>query len=137
MRYRKRAVVGVLCSLLGAAGCSSARDVEVSGEVTAPSSLAVGDKVLIEFIDVVGEGGQAERSVAGTTALTSLGDFKETVPLEGDQVLIRAIDDRDGDGACSAGEAWGQTQAEVRDGKAVATDLTLDTMPCPAPVADP
>jgi hypothetical protein len=137
MRYRNRAVVGVLCSLLGAGGCSSARDVEVSGEVTAPSSLAVGDKVLIEFIDVVGDGSETKHSVAGKTELTSLGDFKETVPLEGDQLLIRAIDDRDGDSACSAGEAWGETQAEVRDGKAVVTDLMLDTTPCPAPVADP
>ena len=133
---RKHAVVGVLCCVLGAVGCSSARDVEVSGKVTAPSSLAVGDKVVFDFIDVVGAGAETKRSVAGTTALTSLGEFKETVPLEGDQVLVRAIDDRNGDGACSAGEAWAEMQAEVTDGKADATTLMLGTSACPAAIAD-
>lgn len=133
---RKRAVVGVLCCVLGVVGCSSARDVEVSGKVEAPSTVAVGDKVVIDFIDVVGAGADTKRSAAGRIALTSLGDFKETVPLEGDQVLIRAIDDRDGDGACSAGEPWAETQAEVKDGKAVATSLMLGTSACPAAIAD-
>ena len=133
MSYRKRAAVGLLCFAFGA-GCSSARDVEVSGKVTASSSVEVGDKVVVDFIDVVGVGDDAEQSVAHTTQLAALGDFKETVPLEGDQVLIRAIDDRDGDGACSLGEAWGETQAEVFDGKAVATSLMLGMTPCPAVV---
>jgi hypothetical protein len=135
MSYRNRAVVGVLCFAWGVAGCSSARDVEVSGEVTAPSSLTVGDKVVLDFIDLVGVGTDATQKVAHTAELKSLGDFKETVPLEGDQVRIRAIDDRDGDGACSAGEAWGEAQAEITDGKAVATGLMLDAAPCPAAIS--
>lgn len=135
MSYRKRAAVGLLCFAFGV-GCSSARDVEVSGKVTAPSSLMVGDKVVIDFIEVVGTGTDAKRSVAHTTQLAALGDFKETVSLEGDQVLIRAVDDRDGNGACSAGEAWGETQAEVIDGKAVATDVALASTACPVAIAD-
>ena len=135
MSYRNRAVVGVLCFACGAVGCSSARDVEVSGKVTAPSSLTVGDKVVLDFIDVVGAGTEATQKVVHTAELESLGDFKETVALEGDQVRIRAIDDRDGDGACSAGEAWGETQAEVTDGKAVATGLLLDAAPCPPAIS--
>jgi hypothetical protein len=135
MSYRNRALVGILCLGFGLAGCSSARDVEVSGKVTAPSTLTVGDKVVIDFIDVVGAGADAKQSVAHTTQLAALGDFKETVPLEGDQVLIRAIDDRDGNGACSAGEAWAETHAEINDGKAVATSLMLSTTACPAAIA--
>lgn len=135
MSYRKRAAVGLLCFAFGA-GCSSARDVEVSGKVTAPSSLTVGDKVVVDFIDVVGVGDDAKQSVAHTTQLAAPGDFKETVPLEGDQVLIRAIDDRNGDGACSAGEAWGETQAEVLHGKAVATSVMLAMTACPVVVTN-
>lgn len=136
MSYRNRAAVGFVCLTLGMVGCSSARDVEVSGKVTAPSSLQVGDKVVIEFIDVVGVGSDAKQSVAHTTQLASPGEFKETVPLEGDQVLVRAIDDRDGNGACSAGEAWGEAQAEIKDGKAVAAELALGTTACPVLIAD-
>jgi hypothetical protein len=110
--------------------------VEVSGKVTAPSSLTVGDKLVIDFIDVVGQGADAKQNVAHTTQLASLGDFKETVALEGDQVLIRAIDDRDGDGACSSGEAWGETQAEVSADKALATGLVLGTTACPAALSE-
>jgi hypothetical protein len=131
MHYRNRVWAGLLCVELGLLGCSSARDVEVSGKVTAPSSLTVGDQVVIDFIDVVGEGPDAEENVAHTTQLKLLGDFKETVALEGDRVLIRAIDDRNGDGACSAGEAWGQVQAAVEQDKVEAATLMLGTAACP------
>jgi hypothetical protein len=131
MHYRNRVWAGLLCVELGSLGCSSARDVEVSGKVTAPSNLAVGDKVVIDFIDVVGEGPDAQENVAHTTQLKLLGDFKETVALEGDRVLIRAIDDRNGDGACSAGEAWGQVQAAVDHDKVDAASLMLGTAACP------
>jgi len=46
--------------------------------------------VIIDFIDVVGEGTDAKQTLASTAELKTLGDFKETVSLEGDQVLIRA-----------------------------------------------
>ena len=131
MKYRQLMVVGWACLALGAVGCSSARDVEVSGKVTAPSSLTVGDKVVIDFIDVVGEGTDEKQTVASTAELKALGDFKETVPLEGDKVLIRAIDDRNGDGKCSAGEAWGELTAEIKENKAEAASLVLGTAACP------
>jgi hypothetical protein len=136
MQYGKRSMSGWALLAFGVVGCSSARDVEVSGKVTAPSSLTVGDKVVIDFIDVVGEGSEEKQTVAHTSQLTKLGDFKETVPLEGDRVLIRAIDDRDGNGACSAGEAWGEVQAEISEDKVEAASLTLSTAACPAVVAE-
>src|SRR5258707_11209962 len=131
MNFAKAVLVGGLCLAFGAVGCSSQRDVEVTGKVTAPSSLAVGDKVVIDFIDVVGDGAAAQQTVAHTAALSALGDFKETVPLEGDQVLIRAIDDRNGDGKCTAGEAWGETHAQIAQDKAQAVMLMFGTTACP------
>ena len=131
MNYGKSLLVGVVGFALCAVGCSSGRDVEVSGKVTAPSTLSVGDRVLIDFIDVVGEGTDAKQTLASTAELKTLGDFKETVSLEGDQVLIRAIDDRDGDGKCTAGEAWGETHAPVTQDKADAAMLMLGTATCP------
>jgi hypothetical protein len=131
MNHRKSLLVGVVGFALCAVGCSSGRDVEVSGKLTAPSTLSVGDKLVIDFIDVVGEGMDAKQSLASTTELKTLGDFKETVSLEGDEVLIRAIDDRDGDGKCTAGEAWGETHAPVTQDKAAAPMLTLGTAACP------
>ena len=131
MNYRNRVWVGLLCVELGLLGCSSARDVEVSGKVTAASNVTVGDAVVIEFIDLVGDGADAPTSVTHTIKLKALGDFKETVALEGDKVLIRAIDDRNGDGVCSEGEAWGQIQAAVEQDKVEAASLMLGSAACP------
>jgi hypothetical protein len=114
------------------AACSSPRDVAVSGRVTAPSGLAVSGGLVIDFIDVVGEGKNAERTVAGSAALSGLGDFRANVRLEGDQVLVRAIDDRDGDGECSPGEAWGETHAPIEADEATDVALWLGTKACPA-----
>jgi hypothetical protein len=131
MSYRNRVWVGLLCIELGLLGCSSPRDVEVSGKVTAPSSSAVGDKVVLEFIDVIGEGSSVEREVVHSTQLSAPGDFKETVLLEGDRVQIWAFDDRNGDKNCSPGEAWGQTEGAVDGDKVEVTDLMLSTGICP------
>ena len=133
MNYKNTLVVaGWVCLALSAAACSSGRDVEVSGKVTAPSSLMVGNKLAVDFLDVVGEGDTAEKSIAHSMELEALGDFNETVSLEGDKVIVRAIDDRDDDGKCTAGEAWGETEADIVENKVEAVTLTLGTAPCPA-----
>jgi hypothetical protein len=134
MFYRKSMVVGWVCLGLNALACSSGRDVEVSGKISAPSSLMVGDKLVVDFLDVTGEGEERKTELAGSAELKRLGDFKETVSLEGDQVLVRAIDDRDGDGKCSAGEAWGETEASIERDKVQAVSLTLGMAACPASV---
>jgi hypothetical protein len=132
MNYRNWVVVlGGVCLGLAALGCSSARDVEVSGKVTAPSTLTLGDKLVVQFIDVVGEGTDTKTSIAQTAELKAPGDFKQTVPLEGNEVLVRAIDDRDGDGKCTAGEAWGQANAKITDDKVEPVSLTLAMAACP------
>ena len=93
--------------------------------------MTTGNKLAVDFIDVVGEGDALEKSVAHSMEMEALGDFKETVALEGNKVIVRAIDDRDGDGKCTAGEAWGEQEAEVVDDKVEAVALTLGTAACP------
>ena len=132
MNYRKTVVAGVVCLAFNVIACSSGRDVEVSGKITAPSTITVGDKLVVEFVDVVGEGETTEKTVAHSTELKKLGDFKETVSLEGDKLIVRAIDDRDGDGKCTAGEAWGETEADISEDKVEAISLALTSAACPA-----
>ncbi|RYZ08448.1 MAG: hypothetical protein EOO73_08355 [Myxococcales bacterium] len=129
---RERSKLLPAVGLLLVAGCSSARDVEVSGRVTAPSALAVGGALVIDFIDVVGEGRATERTVVHRAELSGLGELEANVMLEGDQVLVRVIDDRDGDGECSLGEAWGETHAPVEDDEASDVSLMLGAKACPA-----
>jgi hypothetical protein len=132
MSYRKLVAAGVVCLAFNVAACSAGRDVEVSGKVTAASSVTVGDKLVVEFVDVVGEGEEQEKTVVHTTELEALGDFKETVSLEGDRVIVRAIDDRNRDGKCTAGEAWGEAEAAIAEDEVEPVTLALSTAACPA-----
>jgi hypothetical protein len=117
-----------LCSLTG---CSSSRNVEVSGEVSA--ALAGDSKILLEFFDLTGEGDSLERSSVHTAELPAAGPFKETISVEGDKIAVRAIADADGDGKCSAGEAWAEQQAEISaDDKVEPVTLQLARLACPA-----
>lgn len=119
-----------LCGL-SAVGCSSARDVEVNGEVSAVSGTSVEGRILLDFRDVL-DAEETPESVH-TQTLDALGAFTATAPLEGDKVLIVAINDRDGNGACTAGEAWAQVEAEVTEDKVSGVKLSLSNAACPAP----
>ncbi|MDF3068199.1 MAG: hypothetical protein K0R38_3800 [Polyangiaceae bacterium] len=120
-----------MCALGVLAGCSAARDVEINGQVTAPKELAVGSALVIDFIDVVGAGKGARRTAVERVALDGLGEFRARVMLEGDQVLVRVIDDRNLDGECSFGEAWGEAHAPVGEDSATDVSLMLGTKVCP------
>ncbi len=126
--------VTVLTAVLGAsllAGCGSGRDVKVTGEVTAPASVAVDGKIVVDFIDV---SDSENPEVAQSVELDQLGAFEETVSLEGDKMLVRAINDSDGNGACTEGEAWAEIEVEIADDDTAAvTSLSLSNAPCPAP----
>jgi hypothetical protein len=124
-----RASVVLTTALL--AGCGSSREVEVKGEVQAPSSIAVQGAIRVEFIDVTGDE-TADSEVVHSVELTTPGAFDEKVSLEGDKVLVRAINDSNDDGECSAGEAWGEAEAEIgEDDTVVPLTLTLANAPCP------
>jgi hypothetical protein len=122
-----------ICGTLPVAGCTSARDVRVSGRVAAPSTLEVSRTLVIDVIDVVGEGKEARRTLAERGALEGLGDFETRVMMEGDQLMVRVLDDRDEDGNCSAGEAWAETHAPIEADEATDVSLMLWTRACPAP----
>lgn len=123
------ALVGVLGTF--SFGCSSSRDVEVTGEVSAPASAGVQGSILLDFLELQGEGETPES--AHTETLQALGAFSVTAPLEGDKVRIRAINDRDGNGACSSGEAWAEVDADVSaENKIEGVKLELTTATCPA-----
>lgn len=122
------AAFGVLS--LATVGCSSGRDVEVKGEVTAPSSLTLDAKIHVDFVDVIADGDEA---VAHSIELDAPGSFAEKVSLEGDKVLVRAILDKNADGKCSEGEPWGSAEAEVKDDDTVEpVAVTLTMQACPA-----
>jgi hypothetical protein len=115
------------------AGCSSGRDVEVSGEVKAASTLKISGDIALQFIDIEND----KQEVVHKRTLSELGTFKESVTLTGDKVLVRAIADADGDGKCSAGEAWAEVEAGVVKGEndeeiVAGVPLTLSNAPCPA-----
>jgi hypothetical protein len=114
-------------------GCGASRDVEVSGEIGAATTVQTEGKIVLRFFDVIGEGEEQELSDVHSVNLSSLGAFKESVSLEGDSVLIRAIDDRNADGACSEGEPWAEATAAISDDDTVeAVKLTLENKACPA-----
>lgn len=122
--------------LLGAGlalvGCSSSRDVEVSGQVSAPSTGVQG-AVLIEFFDLTEDGDAFEATSVHEITLESAGAFDETISVEGDKILVRAIADSDGDGACSAGEMWAETEADVaEDDTVTGLSLQLASQACPS-----
>lgn len=120
-------LVGLSAALLF--GCSSARDVEVTGEVTAASSAGIQGPIVLEFLDLVD--GEQVPEVVHTQSLDALGGFTAKAPLEGDRLRVRAIDDRDGDGACTNGEAWAEVDADVENDEVTGVKLVLASGACP------
>jgi len=116
-------IVTGLCAGALALGCSASREVEVTGSVSGAS--AQGD-VVLEFFDIDGE----EKTSVHTAKAGSDGTFAEKVDLAGEKVLVRAIGNSDGNGACSAGELWGEVTATIEE-DAVKVALTLSAAPCP------
>ncbi len=116
-------IVTVLSAGALALGCSASREVEVTGSVSGASSK--GD-VVLEFFDVEGE----EKTSVHTAKAGADGAFSEKVELAGEKVLVRAIGDSDGDGACSAGELWGEVTATIEE-DAAKVAITLSVAACP------
>ncbi len=96
----------------------------------APASLTVEGKIRVEFIDVIDAD---DREVVHSVDLDAPGSFDEKVALEGGSVLVRAIADSDGDGACSAGESWAEVEVEIAEDDTIEpVSLTLAEAACPA-----
>lgn len=126
---------GLVCGALAIAGllataCSGSRDVEVTGSVSAPAGESLSSPITLDFLDVVNDS-DAPKSVA-TATLDKPGDFAHTVSVSGDKVRVRAIVDSNGDGSCSAGELWAETDAAIaNDDKVDPVSLTLTRGDCP------
>jgi hypothetical protein len=121
--------VGALAGLL--AGCAS-REVEVTGELRAASGIEVRGPILLELFDAKGTGEERELEEVHSTKLAALGKFSEKADFSNDALVVRAIDDRNGDGACSSGEPWGEVEAEIKDDDSVDTvNVVLSSSPCP------
>jgi len=111
------------------AGCGASRDVEVTGNVSAAATVQVQGPILLQFLDVLADG-QAP-TVAQSMKLDALGAFTQKVPLEGKQLIVRAINDTDGNGACSSGEAWVDAKADISsDDKVGPVSLALISAEC-------
>jgi len=122
----------ILGVALGAVGCVGGRDVEVSGKVTAPEGVSVEETLIVDFIDTLPEGSVGETPSRHRRLLHGLGEFKETVSLEADQVELWGLDDRDGNGHCTQGEAWGRVpSAPIENNRAAGITLILHAQPCP------
>jgi hypothetical protein len=125
----------LVCAALAVAGlvtaCSGSRDVEVTGSVNAPAGESVSSPIALDFLDVVNDT-DTPKSVL-TATLDAPGDFTQTVSVSGDKVRVRALVDTNGDGSCSAGELWAETDATIgSDDKVDPVSLTLARSDCPA-----
>ena len=90
--------------------------------------------VLTDGSAAVGSMCRREGEAPPTTrrVIHGLGEFKETVSLEANEVELRGLDDRDGDGHCDDGEAWGRVpSAPIVQDRAQGITLTLLAQPCP------
>ena len=114
-----------LVSALALFGCSSSRDVEVTGQVSAPSTAQ--GEILVEFFEIA----DSETTSVHSITLAGAGAFSETVPLEGDKLLVRAIADADGDGKCTAGELWDEIEADIDSDDTASATLSLHAGDCP------
>jgi hypothetical protein len=131
LRNKRVGWVATVVMSVAAVACSSGRDVEVTGSVAAPAGQALQGPIMLSFLDVV-SADETPESVA-EIKLDTVGEFKQTVSVEGDTVRVRALSDSDGNGACTAGELWAESDATIQDDDTVApVTLTLGTKPCPA-----
>ena len=108
-------------------GCGSSREVAIKGQLA--SNATVEGPIAVQFFDVV----DAQKpSLVHSIKLDALAAFDEKAPLQGTEGLVRAINDRDGNGACSTGEPWGEVRAPIKDDETVdAVSVELSAAPCP------
>ncbi len=122
----KKLITLLSLSALGclAIGCSSARDIQVKGEIQ--GGLAQQD-VLVEFWDLT----DSDQTKVHSLTVQAPGSFDETVPLEGDALLVRAIVDSDDNGVCTSGELWGESDTAFSDGdESLAINVILSGAAC-------
>lgn len=123
--------LGLVAIAALAAGCSSAVEYEVTGEVTSASAIA--DPISLEFFELDPADTAAERESVHTAELAALGEFTQTVEAsEGYNVIALALVDSDKDGKCTEGELWAEaTMTPTAEGTLEAITLDLKATACP------
>jgi len=122
-----------LISIFGAAllaGCAGTDQYEITGEVS--SAQNVSGPISLEFFEIDPADTAAERQSVHQSELQALGSFTETVEVtSGDHIIVVALVDADGDGACTDGELWAETELTPKDdGTVDAVSLELSASPC-------
>lgn len=117
----------VFVSMLSAVGCSS-RDVAVDGQTSVASGAAVKGKITLSFYEIDDDGAQGDE--IESFQLDKLGAFTQTINTSADKVRVIALSDDDGNGHCSAGEAWVKKDVEIQDDKITGLALPLTVTTC-------
>ncbi|MCC6647579.1 MAG: hypothetical protein IT374_18665 [Polyangiaceae bacterium] len=115
-------------ALSAATGCSSARDVEVTGTAAPAPGLSTKGAVIVEVFDLADA---EDPKLVGTTKPDAAGKFGSKFTVEGDTLRLRAIDDADGNGGCTDGELWGAVEVKVTDDAVKDATVELRALPCP------
>jgi hypothetical protein len=110
-------------------GCGASREIAIKGEVGSSGADLEGP-IAVQFFDIVDT---QKPSLVHSITLAKLASFDEKAPIEGKEVLVRAIADRDGNSACTAGEAWAEIKMPIKDDDTVdAVKLDLKAAACPS-----
>ena len=132
MNTAKIIVTSLIAGSMMMAGCSNAEPVDVSGELTSAESIQ--SPILVDFFEVDSTAADAERESVLQVTVDALGPIAETVEADPELTLIaHALVDDDGDGACTEGELWGETELTRNDdGTIAAFVVDLKAQACPA-----
>jgi hypothetical protein len=129
-------IASLIAGAMMMTACSNAEPVDVSGELT--SSESIDSPILVDFFEVDAEDSAAERESVFQVTVDGLGPIAETVEADPELTLIaHALVDDDGDGACTEGEIWGETElTRNEDGTIAEFVVDLKAQPCPAAEAE-
>lgn len=136
MNSAKMMVASLIAGSMMMVGCSNAEPVDVSGELTSTETIA--SPILVDFFEVDSTDASAERESVLQVTVDKLGPIAETVEADPELSLIaHALVDADGDGACTEGEIWGETElTRNEDGTIAPFVLNLASQACPAAAAE-
>jgi hypothetical protein len=109
-------------------GCGSSREVEATGQVTSPGATPA--HVTVTIYDLPSDGSAAKQ--VDQIALGATSAFSRKVSVEGAKIRLFALDDLDGNGACTEGETWDSQEATIKDDNTIApVALVLRSGTCP------
>ncbi len=133
MKLLKLTLVPLIAIVALASGCTATDEYEASGEIT--SAATVSGPITLQFYGVNADD---VRDEADTYEVAELGSFTTNIAVaEGSaKVAVVALEDRDGDGACTEGELWAEQEVTpAADGTLPALSLDLKAAACPAAAA--